>query len=167
MGEQPAYDQERELVVVVGLGGNLDILDTLLSVPCDGLGPDLSVLDVALVADEHVWDLLADLPHVAIPVLYVVVRHAGGDVEEEETRLSTDIVGVSQASELLLACCVVDLKVHLALGREERKQTNLNPDGRDVLALELTRLVALDKGSLPRAAVADHYKLECWHLSHN
>ena len=157
MSEQPAYDQEGELVVVVGLSGNLDVLDALLPVPCDRLCPDLSVLHLALVADEHVWDLLADLLYVAIPVLYVVVRHAGGDVEEEETRLSTDIVGVSQASELLLACCVVDLKVHLALGREEGKQTNLNPDGWDVLALELTRLVALDKSSLPRAAVSDHY----------
>ena len=157
MSEQPAYDQEGELVVVVGLSGNLDILDTLLSVPCDGLGPDLSVLDVALVADEHVWDLLADLLHVAVPVLYVVVRHAGGDVEEEETRLSTDIVGVSQASELLLACCVVDLKVHLALGREEGKQTNLNPDGRDVLFLEVSRLMTTDESSFTCATISDHY----------
>lgn len=52
--------EERLLEVVVGLGGDVVVLKVLLSVEGDGLGLDLSLLDINLVSGQNDWDVLAD-----------------------------------------------------------------------------------------------------------
>ena len=52
--------QEGFLEVVVGLGGNIVVLEVLLSVECDGLSLYLSLLDINLVSGEDDGDVFAD-----------------------------------------------------------------------------------------------------------
>lgn len=62
--ELASQPQEGLLEVVVGLGGDVVVLQVLLAVEGDGLGLDLSLLDVDLVAAEDDWDVLADTDEV-------------------------------------------------------------------------------------------------------
>ena len=55
----PCKPQERLLKVVVGLGRDVIILKVLLAVEDDGLGLDLPVLDVHLVASQNNGNVLA------------------------------------------------------------------------------------------------------------
>lgn len=52
--------QEWLLEVVVGLGGDIVVLEVLLAVEGDSLGLDFSLLDVDLVTTEDDGDTLAD-----------------------------------------------------------------------------------------------------------
>jgi len=58
--ELPGEPKERLLEVVVGLGGNVVVLEVLLAVESDGLGLDLALLDIDLVTAEDDWNVLAD-----------------------------------------------------------------------------------------------------------
>lgn len=58
--ELASQPQEGLLEVVVGLGGDVVVLQVLLAVEGDGLGLDLTLLDVDLVSTEDDWDVLAD-----------------------------------------------------------------------------------------------------------
>ena len=58
--ELPRQPQERLLKVVVGLGGDIVVLKVLLPVECDGLGLNLALLNIDLVASKDNWDVLAD-----------------------------------------------------------------------------------------------------------
>lgn len=61
--------QEWLLEVVVGLSGDIVVLEVLLAVERDGLGLDLALLHVDLITDETNWDVLAN----ANQVTYTVV----------------------------------------------------------------------------------------------
>ena len=61
--KEPGQPEERLLEVVVGLGGDVVVLEVLLPVEDDGLGLHLAVLDVHLVAGQHDRDVLADPKH--------------------------------------------------------------------------------------------------------
>ena len=52
--------QERLLEVVVRLGGDIVVLEVLLAVESDGLGFDLSLLDIDLITGQDNWDVLAN-----------------------------------------------------------------------------------------------------------
>jgi hypothetical protein len=56
--------EERLLEVVVGLRGNIVVLQVLLSVEGDGLRLDLSLLDINLVSGQDDGDVLADTDQV-------------------------------------------------------------------------------------------------------
>ena len=56
--------EEGLLEVVVGLGGNVVVLEVLLAVEGDGLGLDLALLHVDLVTGEDDGDVLADTDEV-------------------------------------------------------------------------------------------------------
>jgi hypothetical protein len=56
----PGKPKERLLKIVVGLGRDVVVLKVLLSVEGDGLGLDLALLDVDLVAGEDDGDVLAN-----------------------------------------------------------------------------------------------------------
>lgn len=56
--------EEGLLEVVVGLGGDVVVLEVLLAVEGDGLGLDLALLDVDLVAAQDDGDVLADADEV-------------------------------------------------------------------------------------------------------
>ena len=56
--------KEGLLEVVVGLGGNVVVLEVLLAVEGDGLGLDLALLHVDLVTGEDDGDVLTDTDEV-------------------------------------------------------------------------------------------------------
>lgn len=56
--------KEGLLEVVVGLGGDVVVLEVLLAVEGDGLGLDLALLHVDLVTGEDDRDVLADTDEV-------------------------------------------------------------------------------------------------------
>ena len=63
--ELASEPEEGLLEVIVGLGRDIVVLEVLLAVECDGLGLDLALLDVNLVAAEDDGDVLADTDEVA------------------------------------------------------------------------------------------------------
>lgn len=58
--------KEGLLEVVVGLGGDVVVLEVLLAVEGDGLGLDLALLHVDLVTSEDDGDVLADTDEVTL-----------------------------------------------------------------------------------------------------
>jgi hypothetical protein len=111
--ELPREPQEGLLEVVVGLGGDVVVLEVLLAVEGDGLGLDLALLDVDLVAGQDDGDVLANADQVTVPVGDVLVGDARGDVEHDDTALAVDVVAVAEATELLLSSGVPDIELDL------------------------------------------------------
>ena len=68
--------EERLLEVVVGLCRNVVVLEVLLAVEGDGLGLDLALLDINLVAGENDGDVFADTDEIAWVVALVVCSAA-------------------------------------------------------------------------------------------
>jgi len=60
----PCQPQERLLKVVVGLSGDIVVLEVLLSVESDGLGLHFALLNIDLVSTEDDGDVLADTDQV-------------------------------------------------------------------------------------------------------
>lgn len=60
----PRKPEEGLLEVVVGLGGDIVVLEVLLAVEGDGLGLDLTLLHIDLVTAKHDGDVLADTDEV-------------------------------------------------------------------------------------------------------
>ena len=110
----PREPQDRLLEVVVGLGRDVVVLQVLLAVEGDGLGLDLALLDVDLVAGEHDGHVLAHAHQVAVPVGHVLVGDARGHVEHDDAALAVDVVAVAQPTKLLLASRVPDIELDLA-----------------------------------------------------
>ena len=97
----PGQPKEGLLKVVVGLGRDVVVLEVLLAVEHDGLGLDLAVLDVDLVAAQHDGDVLADAHEVPVPVGHVLVGHPGSHVEHDDGALALkrNIVSLMLGSE--------------------------------------------------------------------
>lgn len=141
--------EEGLLEVVVGLGGDVVVLQVLLSVEGDGLGLDLSLLHVDLVAAEHDRDVFADTHKVSVPVRNVLVGDSRRHVEHDDAALAVDVVAVTQTAKLLLTGRVPDLELDLAEVGEEAEWIHLHALCGVVLLLEFARQVALHKRGLP------------------
>lgn len=163
-GELAGQPEEGLLEVVVGLGGDVVVLEVLLAVEGDLLGLDLAVLDLDLVAGEDDGDVLADAGEVAVPVGDVLVGDAGGDVEHDDGALALDVVSVAEAAELLLSGGVPNVELDGAAVGVEDEGVDLDAEGGDVLLLELTGQVTLDEGGLADSAVSDEDELELGHF---
>ena len=88
--ESSEEPDEGLLELVVGLGGDIVVLEVLLSVESDLLGLDLSVLDIDLVANEHNGDVLADSDEILVPLGDVLVGDSGADIEHDDSAVATD-----------------------------------------------------------------------------
>lgn len=152
--------EEGLLKVVVGLCGDVVVLEVLLAVEGDLLGLHLAVLLVDLVAAEDDVDLLADAGEVAVPVGDVLVGVAGGDVKHDDGALTVDVVSVAEATELLLAGSIPDVEADLAKVGVEGQRAHLDSDGGDVLLLELSGDVSLDERGLTDSSVSNEHELE-------
>jgi len=118
-GQLAGDPEEGLLEVVVGLGGDVVVLQVLLPVEGDLLRLDLPVLDLHLVPAEDDGDVLADAREVAVPVRHVLVRDAARDVEHDYGALALDVVAVAKAAELLLTGGVPDVELQRAAVRVE------------------------------------------------
>jgi hypothetical protein len=144
----PGQPEERLLKVVVRLGRNIVVLQVLLSVECDCLGLDFSLLHIDLVTAENDWDVLADTDEITMPVRDVLVCDTRGDVKHDDTALSVDVVSITETTELLLTCSIPDIELDRAKVRCETERVNFDTEGSDVLFLEFTSQMALDKRGL-------------------
>jgi hypothetical protein len=138
--ELASKPEEGLLEVVVGLGGDVVVLEVLLAVEGDGLGLDLALLHVDLVSAEDDGDVLTDTDEVAwesgqhecfeeiggemvvgrgigciltVPVGNVLVGDAGRDIEHDDAALAVDVVSIAKTTELLLAGSVPDVELDL------------------------------------------------------
>ena len=84
----PSEPKEGLLKIVIGLGRDVVILEILLAVKHDGLGLDLPVLDVDLVAGEDDGNVLAHPDQVPVPVGDVLVCHSRGHIEHDDGTLT-------------------------------------------------------------------------------
>merc|ERR1712000_114209 len=151
------------LQVIIGLltrqrhsGGSVH----LLAVEGDGLGLDLAVLHVDLVAAEDDGNVLADTDEVTVPVGDVLVGNARCDVEHDDTALSVDVVTIAETTELLLTSGVPDIELDLTVVGGEAKGVDFDTQGGHVLLLEFTSQVTLDEGGLSSTTITDKHKLE-------
>jgi len=151
---------ERLLELVVALGGDVVVLQVLLSVESDLLGLDFTVADVDLVADEDDGDGLTDTGEILVPLGDVRVGDAGAHVEHDDTALAANIVAVTEATELLLACGVPNVEVDLTVVGVEGHGVHLDSESGDVALLEFTSQMSLDEGGLSDTTVTDEDELE-------
>lgn len=132
--ELASEPEEGLLEVVVGLGRDVVVLEVLLSVEGDGLGLDLSLLDIDFVTAENNGDVLANSDKITccnvlvglgnfrwresgqrtVPVGNVLVGDTGGDIEHDDTALAVDVVTVTETTELLLTGGIPDIELDLA-----------------------------------------------------
>lgn len=92
--ESSEEPDEGLLELVVALGGDVVVLEVLLSVEGNLLGLDLSVLDIDLVAHQNNRDVLADSYQVLVPLGHVLVGNSGADIEHDDSRVSSDAIRV-------------------------------------------------------------------------
>jgi len=152
--------QEWLLEVVVGLGGDIVVLEVLLSVEGDRLGLDLSLLNINLVAGQDDGNVLADTDQITVPVGNVLVGNTGGDIEHDDTTLAVDVITITKTSKLLLSCSIPDIELNVAQVRAESERVDLNTKGCDVFLLKLSSQMALDERSLSSSSVTDKHELE-------
>ncbi len=128
--------EEGLLEVVVGLGRDVVVLKVLLSVEGDGLGLDLPLLHVDLVAAEDDGNVLADSDEIAcrvptplastglhtsgpgiltVPVRNILVRASGRDIKHDDAALPVDVVSITEPTELLLTSRVPNVELDLAV----------------------------------------------------
>ena len=155
--EQP---DEWLLELVVALGRDVVVLEVLLPVESDLLGLDLAIADVDLVANEDDGDGLADARQVLVPLWHIRVRDARADIEHDDAAVATNVVAVTEASELFLAGRVPNVEVDLAVVGEEGHWVHLDTECGDVALLELTSQVTLHEGRLTDAAITDENEFE-------
>ena len=97
----------------------------------NGLGLDFALFDIDFVAAEDDGDVFAHADEVTcemvgwfgweigeemltMPVGDVLVSNARCNIEHDDAALAVDIIAISQPTELLLSCCVPDIKLDLA-----------------------------------------------------
>ena len=88
----------------------------------------ITYLDVDLVTAQHNGDVFAHTLEVAVPVGYVLVGDAGGDVEHDDTALALNVVTVTETTELLLAGSVPDVEADGTEVGGEGKRVDLDTE---------------------------------------
>jgi len=150
------------LKVVVRLGGNIIILEVFLAVEGNLLRLDLAILDLDLVSAQDDGDVLADARQVAVPVGNVLVRDARRDIEHDNGALALDVVSVTKSAKLFLSGRVPHVELDRTAVGVENERVDFDAERRNVLFLELSGKMALDKGRFTDASVSDKDEFEFW-----
>ena len=118
--------EEGLFVLIVGLGGDVEVLEVTLAVEGDLAGFDFAVLDIDLVADEANRDVFADSGQVLMPFRNILVGDSRGDVEHDDGTVSSNVVSLSEAAQLLLSSSVPDVEFDGAVVGEENDRRNFD-----------------------------------------
>jgi hypothetical protein len=148
------------LEVVVAFCGDIVVLEVLFAVEVDILGLDLSVFAVHLVPAENNGDVLANANQVLVPVGNILVCDTSGHVEDDDSRLATDVIAITETAELFLTSSVPAVEDNVTQVCGKGKWVNFNTHGGHVLFLELASHVTLDKSGLSNTTIADQNKFE-------
>lgn len=163
-GEGAEDPEEGLFVLVVRLGGDVEVLEVALSVEGDLAGLDLPVLLVDLVSDQDDGDVVADPGEILVPLGDVLVGDSGGDVEHHDGRMGPDVVSFTETSQLFLAGSVPEGQTNGPVVGVEGDGADLDSLGGDVFLFKLTGDVPLDEGGLAHTSVSEKDDLE---LSNN
>lgn len=104
--------EERLFKVVVGLCGNVVVLEVLFSVKGDDLCLDLALLIVDLVAAKNYRYALTNTEEITMPIGNVLVGDARGDVKHDDSKVTIDVVAVTETAKLFLPSSIPDLKLN-------------------------------------------------------
>lgn len=107
---------------------------------------DLALLDVHLVAAQHDGDVFTHALEVAVPVGYVLVRDARGDVKHDDAALALNVVAVAQAAEFLLAGSVPDVEADGAKVGVEGEGVDFDTEGGYCISFSIFLRVREGKG---------------------
>ena len=161
--ERPKDPEERLFVLVVGLGGDVKVLQIALAVEGDLAGLNFSVLLVHLVPHQHDGDIIADASEVLVPLGHIFVSDPGGHIKHQNGCVGPNVVPFSQSAQFLLPGRVPEREFDGSVVCVEGDGAHLDALGGNVLLLEFASDMALYKGSLAYAAVADEDDLELCH----
>lgn len=148
------------LELVVALGGDVVVLEVLLTVESDLLGLDLALTHVDLVADEDDVDVLTDAGQILVPLGHVGVGDARADIEHDDAALATNVIAVAETAKFLLTGSVPHVELDLAVVSEECHRVDFDTECSDVALLELASQMTLDERGLADTAVTDEHELE-------
>ena len=151
---------ERLLELIVALGRDIVILKVLLSVEGDLLSLDLTITNIDFVTDEDDGDGLTDTGQVLIPLWNVGVGDTGAHIEHDDTAVTSNIIAVTESSELLLTGSIPNVENYLTMRGIERHGMNFDTEGGNIALLEFSSQMTLDEGSLTDTTVTDEYELE-------
>ena len=151
---------ERLFELIVALGRDIVVLEVLLSVESDLLGLNLTVTNIDFVTDKNDGNGLTDTGQVLVPLWNVGVGDTGADIEHDDTAVASDIIAVTESSELLLTGSIPNVENYLTMRGIEGHGMNFDTEGSNVALFEFTSQVTLDEGSLTDTTVTDEYELE-------
>ncbi len=118
--------QEWLFEIVVGLCGNVVVLQIFLAMKGNLFGLDFTVLDFDLVSYKDNRDILAYTSEVTMPVWYILVRNTGSDIEHDDSALSLNVVSITKTPKLFLASCIPNIEFNWAtVGVECERLTNV------------------------------------------
>lgn len=124
------------------------------------LGFDLSVLDFYLISRENNGDILTDARKVAMPVWDIFVGNTRRNVKHDNGTLTLNIIPVTQSPKFFLPSSIPDVELNGTPIGVEYEGVNLNAKGGNVLLLEFTRQMSLDKGGFSNPSIADKDELK-------
>ena len=160
VAELAGQPKVRLLEVVVGLGGDVVVLEVLLSVEGDLLGLHLTLTNINLVTAQHDGDVVAHTGQILVPGGDVFVGLPVGDIEHDDTSLTQDVVAITETTEPLLTSSIPAVEPDDTTVGTEVKRMDLNTKSGNILLLELSGLVALHEAGLTDTTISDQNKLE-------
>ena len=159
-GEGSEDPEERLLVLVVGLGRDVEVLQVALPVESDLAGLNLPVLLVDLVSHQDDGDVVANSGEILVPLGDVLVGNPSGNIEHDDRGVGANVVTFPQSSEFFLTGGVPESQFDGAVIGVEGDGADFDSLSGDVLLLELSGDVPLYEGGFADSSVSDQYDLE-------
>ena len=141
--------------VVVSSGAEVIVLQVTLAVEGNVSSLDLSILNIDLVTTQDDRDVLTDTDDVSVPVGNVLVGDSRSDVEHDDCALTLDVVAITKTTKLFLSGSVPYVEDEVTTVGAELERVYFHSEGRDILLLELTGEMSLDKSGLADSSVTD------------
>ena len=141
--------------VVVSSSTEVIVLQVTLAVEGDVSCLYLPILNVDLVTTEDDGDVLTDTDDVSVPVGDILVSDSRSHVEHDDSALTLNIVAITKTTKLLLSSGIPYIEDEVTTVGAELEGMYFHSQSRDVLLLELTCKVSLDKSSLADSSVTD------------
>jgi hypothetical protein len=146
--------------LIVGLGGNVKVLQVSLSVESDLSSLHFSVLLVNLVANQNDGDVVANSSQILVPLGNVFVGDSSGDIKHEDSGIGSNVVSLSESAQLLLASGIPNTQLDWSVVSIKGDGADFNTLGGNVFLLELTGDMSFDKSGLSNTTVSNENNFE-------
>lgn len=123
------------------------------------LGLHLPILHIYLIPNQHNVAVRAYSGQVLVPLGNILVGDPCTDIEHDDPSMSSNVVSISQTTQLLLPCCVPYHQLYLTLVGEEVHWVHLTSNSSIVLFLKLSCQMSLHKCGLPCGSISHQYYL--------